>query len=49
MYCTAVGFIVGQDGQDDVGNTDGRLKDVVSLQMGFGEIRKTFPIDIFKD
>ena len=22
MYCTAVGFIVGQDGQDDVGNTD---------------------------
>ena len=34
---------------DDIANADGRLKDIVDLQMRFGEIREPFPINIFKD
>ena len=33
---------------DDVGSADGQLKDIVDLQVGLGEIREPFPVDIFK-
>ena len=40
MYCTAVGFIVGQDGQDDVGNTDDDVDDDNGRELHeFGQLR----------